>query len=604
MQTRREFIKRAALGGAGLVVGGTLVNSGRAQAVSQAQAVSVAAGLTPYLDQMPTLLDNLINATGGGTFNLSTELITRKLHKQLPTTTLFGYLWSGGPTANAIDASYLGPVILAQYKKSVTVNYKNNLASDAYKSVFTNGGSSYAQFNPFSPAETRILTHLHGAIDSGESDGNPFATPGAYESGATQTAMYPNEQAATLSWYHDHLLGDTRMNVVGGLAGGYLLRDDFDSGSNPVLPNGAFELPMVVQDRQFDAQGHLLYPVAPLSTNGPWIGEYFGDVMMVNGKIWPTLTVQPAVYRFRLLNGCNARILSLRVARSNDQTIPMTIVGTEGGLLPLNPVAVTRMVLAPAERFDLICDFRNFAGQTLFMKNNNPPSPVSTPAPSLTTVMRFVVSSGTPSGSVPPAGSLTDPLVNDAVAELTSPALGPPLLSGGTKVPGRMITLNEIGAGTPAWRLNLNAGPYGGPDAVTETLKWNDIEDWYFVNTTADTHPMHTHLFSFRVMGRYNLDAKGYAAAFGGPNGVPQQQDITTLTPYLKSKLMPPDPTETGLKETVKANPGQVTVVRAKFIPPSTAFVGGQLTEQKYVHHCHIVEHEDNDMMERVLVQP
>jgi spore coat protein A, manganese oxidase len=168
-----------------------------------------------------------------------------------------------------------------------------------------------------------------------------------------------------------------------------------------------------------------------------------------------------------------------------------------------------------------------------------------------------------------------------------------------------MITLNEIGADTPAWRLNLNAGPYGGPDSVTETLTWNDVEDWYFVNLTGDTHPMHTHLFSFRVMGRYNFDAKGYAAAFGGANGVPQK-DVATLAPYLKSKLMPPDPTETGLKETVKANSGQVTVVRAKFIPPSTVLdpVTGLPTEQKYVHHCHIVEHEDNDMMERVLVQP
>lgn len=601
MQTRREFIKGAALGGAGLVVGGTLLNNGRAQAVSQAQAALATPTLTPYMDRMPTLLDNLINATGGGTFNLSTDLITRKLHSQLPATTLFGYLRPGGPTADAIDASYLGPVILAQSGTPVTVNYKNNLATDAYTSVFTNKGSSYAQFNPFSPAETRILTHLHGAIDSGDSDGNPFATPFAYSSGATQTARYPNEQAATLSWYHDHLLGDTRMNVVAGLAGGYLLRDAFDSGSNPLLPNGAFELPMVVQDRMFNPDGSLLYPVAPLSTNGPWIGEYFGDVMLVNGKIWPTLTVQPAVYRYRLLNGCNARILSLRIARSNDQTIPMTIVGTEGGLLPLNPVAVTRMVLAPAERFDLICDFRNFAGQTLLMKNNNPPSPVSTPAPSLTTVMRFVVSSGTPSGSVPPAGSLTDPLVNDAVKALTD--LGPPTLSGGT-VKGRMITLNEIGAGTPAWRLNLNAIPYGDPAAVPETLKWNDVEDWYFVNFTPDTHPMHTHLFSFRVMGRYNFDANGYAAAFGGANGVPQK-DVRTLAPYLKSNLIAPDPTETGLKETVKANPGQVTVVRAKFIPPSTVLDStGQLTEQKYVHHCHIVEHEDNDMMERVLVRP
>jgi spore coat protein A len=598
MQTRRQFMKSAALTGAGLVVGRTLLNS------SPALAAPVGTpALTPYLDQMPTLLDNLINATGGGTFNLSTDLISRKLHSQLPPTTLFGYLRQGGPGAGDIGASYLGPVVVAKSGIPVVVNYKNNLASDAYKSVFTNNGSSYAQFNPFDPAETRILTHLHGAIDSGDSDGNPFATPDAYPSGATQTATYPNEQAATLSWYHDHLLGDTRMNVVGGLAGGYLLRDAFDSGSNPLLPGGAFELPMVVQDRMFNPDGSLLYPVAPASTNGPWIGEYFGDVMMVNGKIWPTLTVQPAVYRFRLLNGCNARILSLRIARSNDQTIPMTIIGTEGGLLPLNPVAVTRMVLAPAERFDLICDFRNFAGQTLFMKNNNPPSPVTTPAPSLTTVMRFVVSQGTPSGSVPPAESLLDPLVNDEVTALT--ALGPPVLSGGTNkdVGTRMITLNEIGAGTPAWKLNLNAHPYEDGSEFTETVKWNTVEDWYFVNFTADTHPMHTHLFSFRVMGRYNLDAKGYAAAFGGANGVPQK-DVGTLAPYLKSKLMPPDPTETGLKETVKVNSGQVTVVRAKFIPPSTVFVGGQLTEQKYVHHCHIVEHEDNDMMERVLVQP
>ena len=497
-------------------------------------------------------------------------------------------------------------MIVAKYKVPVTATYTNLLESDDFLKVFK-GGSSYMQFNKV--GGVRILTHLHGAIDSGDSDGNPFATPDAYGPGSplgsTQTATYPNEQAATLSWYHDHLLGDTRMNVVGGLAGGYLLRDDFDTGSNPLLPNGMFELPMVVQDRMFNPDGSLLYPVAPASTNGPWIGEYFGDVMMVNGKIWPTLTVQPAVYRFRLLNGCNARILSLRIARSNDQTIPMTIIGTEGGLLPLNPVAVNRMVLAPAERFDLICDFRNYAGQTLFMKNNNPPSPVKAPAPSLTTVMRFVVSSGTPSGSVPPAGSLTDPLVNDEVAALK--ALGPPKLSGGTNpdVGTRMITLNEIGADTPNWKLNLNAHPYEDGSEFTETLKWNTVEDWYFVNTTADTHPMHTHLFSFTVMGRYNFDAKGYAAKYGVTNGVPNpngvpQQDVPTLAPFLKSNLMPPDPTETGLKETVKANPGQVTVVRAKFIPPP----GLGTTTQRYVHHCHIVEHEDNDMMERVLVEP
>jgi spore coat protein A, manganese oxidase len=591
MTTRREFLKWTAASGAGLAVGSRLL-SGQARAASVVRAAPAATPtLTPYVDPMPLLVDNAINATGGGTVNLRTALISRQVHRDLPPTTLFGYL--GGPNDGT---SYLGPVIVAQSGKPVTVNYANGLAPDAYKSVFTNGGSSYLQFNPFK--EVRILTHLHGAVDSGNSDGNPFATPGAYASGVTQTATYPNEQAATLSWYHDHLLGDTRMNVVAGLAGGYLLRDSFDTGSNPLLPNGEFELPIVVQDRQFNADGSLLYPVAPTSTNGPWIGEYFGNVMLVNGKIWPTLTVKPAVYRFRVLNGCNARILNLRIARSNDQTVPTVIIGTEGGLLPLNPTATNSLVMAPAERFDVICDFRQLAGQTLLMKNTNLPNGVaSSPAPTLATVMQIIVSSGTPSGSVPGPGSLTDGQVNGPVAALK--ALGAPLLSGGTKVPGRMITLNEIGAGTPAWQLNLNAHPYGDPNPVTETLTWNNVEDWYFVNFTPDTHPMHTHLFSFTVMGRYNFDAKGYAAAFGGANGVPQK-DVATLAPYLKSKLIAPPPEETGFKETVKVNPGQVTVVRAKFIPPP----GLGSTTQKYVHHCHVVEHEDNDMMERVLVQP
>jgi spore coat protein A, manganese oxidase len=616
MPTRREFIQWTAATGAGLAVGGGLL-TGRARA---APAVSVAGRLTPYLDPVPILADNAIDATGGAAVSLSAALITSKLHRQLPETTLFGYV--GGPHDGT---SYLGPVILAKSGTPVTASYTNNLAPDDYRKVFTNPpGSSYAQFNPFTPAEVRILTHLHGGLLTGDSDGNPYENPGAFASGQTQIAMYPNAgvngdgtpylHPASLLWYHDHLLGDTRMNVVAGLAGGYLLRDSFDSGANPLLPGpvGVYELPLVIQDRQFNADGSLLYPVAPSGpngTNGPWIGEYFGDAMLVNGKIWPALTVEPAVYRFHVLNGCNARILSLRIARSNDQTVPAYIIGAEGGLLPAgSPVATNRLVMAPAERFDVICDFTRLAGQTLFVKNSNPPSPVSTPAPPLTQVMQITVKQTASPGApvtVPGAGSLQDPLVVTAVTDLTT--LGPPLLSGGTVTP-RVITLNEVGAGTPAWELNLNARPYGDPDdpaPIIEKLTWHDVEDWYFVNTTADTHPMHTHLFTFTVLGRYNLDVKGLVAAHDGPNGLPQLTDITTqLMPFLKSGLMPPPPEETGLKDTVKTNPGQVTVVRARFTPPTTAFAGGQLTTQKYVHHCHIVEHEDNDMMERVLVQP
>jgi spore coat protein A len=610
--TRREFLKWTAASGAGLAIGSRLLN-GQAQAASAARAAptSAARGLTPYVDPMPILADNAFDVTSGGTVNLTATLISSKVHRDLPPTTLFGYV--GGPHDGT---SYLGPVIVAMSGKQVTAKYTNNLGPNDFTKVFTNDGSSYLQFNPFPNDDpVRILTHLHGGLVTGIDDGNPYASREAYRAGQTQTAIYPNagvnsdgtlfEQPATLLWYHDHLLGDTRMNVVAGLAGGYLLRDSFDTGSNQLLPGpiGKYELPLVVQDRQFNSDGSLLYPVAPTSENGPWIGEYFGDAMLVNGKIWPTLAVEPKVYRFRVLNGCNARILSLRFVRSNDQAVPTYIIGAEGGLLPAGtPVATNRLVMAPAERFDVICDFRGLAGQTLYIRNNNPPKPVSTPAPSLANVMRITVTlplSGS-GGTVPAAGSLQDPPVVKAVGELT--ALGPPLLSGGTKVPGRMITLNEIGAETATWRLNLNARPYE-TTTEAEVLKWNAVEDWYFVNFTGDTHPMHTHLFTFRVMGRYNFDAERYAAKFGGDDGVPQQ-DVATLAPYLTSGLIAPDPGETGLKETVKANPGQVTVVRAKFIPPTTVYSGGQLTTEKYVHHCHIVEHEDNDMMERVTVSP
>jgi spore coat protein A len=605
MLTRRQLLARGAVGSAGLMIPRALLRT-----ASASGATSVAASLKPYVDQMPVLVDNAIIATAGGTVNLSAALISRKVHSDLPATTLFGYL-QGSEGSDPGWASYLGPAIVAKTNVGVAVNYTNRLLPDDYLKVFTNGGSSYTQQIDPDDAGTlgvRTLTHLHGGFVAASDDGNPFATP-ATASGDTQSVYYPNEQPASLLWYHDHYEGDTRMNVVAGLAAAYLLRDTFDTGSNPLFPGplGTYELPLVVQDRQFNADGSLLYPVAPLSMNGPWIGEYFGDVMLVNGKIWPKLTVQPAVYRFRILNGCNARILNLKISPTNDQTVPMYVIGAEGGLLPLNPAKANSLVMAPAERFDVIVDFRGLAGKTLLMKNTSPPGPVSTPAPSLTQVMQIIVNPRAPSDapmSIPGAGSLP---ANPELTELAN--LGAPALSGGS-VSGRMITLNEIGAGTSAWKLNLNAAPYGDTEALVETLKWNTVEDWYYANFTADTHPMHTHLFTFKVMGRYKFDATGYAAKYtvfdanGNPRGV-AQQDPMTLKPYLKSGLLPPDPGESGFKDTVKANPGQITVVRAKFKLPSTALDNGTLVDQQqYVHHCHIVEHEDNDMMERFIVTP
>jgi spore coat protein A len=582
---------RSAVGGAGVFLTRGAVLTGSAFG-----ATSVAGSLTPYVDAMPLLVDNALDGSGGGKLAVSAALVSRKVHRDLPATTLFGYLRSGGPGTTDPVASYLGPAIVARTGVPLAVSYRNDLQPDDYLRVFTNGGSSYLQF--IATPEVRTMAHLHGGFVAGVDDGNPFADPDAFRSGSTQTVSYPNEQPASLLWYHDHYMGDTRMNVVAGLAAGYLIRDGFDTGSNPLLPGplGRYELPLVVQDRQFNADGSLLYPVEDEVVNGPWIGEYFGDAMLVNGKVWPYLEVEPALYRFRVINGCNARILNLNLGQ-----VPMYVIGAEGGLLPGSPAPADKLVMGPAERFDVICDFRAFAGQTLFLRNTSPPGPVVTPAPPLSAVMQIRVrqtaSSDAPT-TIPQSGSLP---ANSELASLLS--LGPPKLSGGG-VTGRMIALNEVGPESEAWRLNINGHPFGDANPVIETLTWNGVEDWYYVNTTGDTHPMHTHLFTFKVMGRYNYDAKGYAAKYGGADGV-AQQDIATLARFLKSPLLPPDAGEAGFKDTVKANPGQVTVIRARFKLPTTALNGGKLTkEQRYVHHCHIVEHEDNDMMERFVVKP
>ncbi len=210
----------------------------------------------------------------------------------------------------------------------------------------------------------RMMTHLHGGFVNADSDGNPAITPNGFGPGDTQTVHYSNQlpqMPASLLWFHDHGLGATRLNVFAGLAAAYILRDQYDTGSepNPIgIPGGAYEIPLVIQDRQFSRDGKFFYPTSDIE-GVTWIGEYFGDVMLVNGKVWPYLDVEPRMYRFRILNGCNARILNLDLSGSDFWQI-----GAEGGMWDI-PVRTRRLVLAPAERADVLVDFSRFAGGRL-----------------------------------------------------------------------------------------------------------------------------------------------------------------------------------------------------------------------------------------------
>ena len=423
------------------------------------------------------------------------------------------------------------------------------------------------------------MTHLHGGFVAADSDGNPTTDGGlGYAPGETQHVYYTNQlpqMPASLRWFHDHGMGTTRLNVFAGLAAGYLIRDSHDTGTepNPVgIPGGAYEIPLVIQDRLFRADGKFLYPVSDIP-GVTWIGEYFGDHMLVNGKVWPYLDVEPRMYRFRVLNGCNARIMSLRFGG-----LPMWQIGAEGGLFDV-PVRVSELVLASAERADVLVDFRGLDGRTLELRNHTPAAPVSTPAPALGSVMQIRV--GT---SVSHRGPRRIPgSLPGQRASLHHP------------VRTRYITLNEIGAETAGWYLNLNGVDFEATP-VTETPKAGTVEDWVWVNMTGDTHPMHVHLVTFQVVGRTPYDAAAYQAKYGGTAGVPGG---ISPEPFATGPMEPPTPDERGFKDTVKANPGYFTTIRAKFDLPE-----GVTGPQSYVHHCHIVEHEDNEMMRPFTVVP
>ena len=524
--------------------------------------------LAKYVQALPLPGAGLVVATptSANKYAFSQTQIMRQLHPQLPPTPLWAYDDGSGLGG---QAGSFGMVVVAHSGTPISASFRNELPA------FYPGWLPVDTRLTPRGREVRVLTHLHGGFVAGDSDGNPAVTPDGFGPGDTQSAYYTNQlpqMPATLTWFHDHGLGTTRLNVVAGLAAAYILRDEHDTGEepNPIgIPGGAYEIPLVIQDRQFNPDGTFRYPISEFP-DAPWIGEYFGDVMLVNGKVWPFLDVEPRRYRLRILNGCNSRIVNLNIGGAR-----LWQIGADGGMWD-QPVRVRQVVLAPAERADLIVDFSPLAGQTLVMTNHKPPKPISTPAPPLPQVMQIRV--GT---TVAQPGPTTVPAsLPGRAAILPSPDTT------------RYITLNEVAPETDHWFLNLNGVHFrepGQPITSTETPRVGTVEDWVYINMTEDTHPIHNHLITFQVVGRTPFDAEAYEEANEGPFGVPGGIDPT---PFATGPMQPAEPTERGFKDTVKANPGQFTTIRARYELPT-----GVTAPQTYVYHCHILEHEDNDMM-------
>jgi FtsP/CotA-like multicopper oxidase with cupredoxin domain len=494
-----------------------------------------------------------------------------------------------------------------------------------------------------------IVAHLHGAVGVGdESDGYAEAwylpaaknIPGSYARTGTwypyfaakaflkygavwgngfATFQYPNDNRASTIWYHDHALGMTRLNVYAGPAGFYIIRGgpdgdqaviDTRSNTRAVLPGPApaagdpfppnkvyYEIPIAIQDRAFNNDGSLFYPntreffdgyagpFIPKTDISPiWNPEFFGNVIMVNGSTWPFQTVEQRRYRFRFLNGCQSRFLILDF--SNIPGVEVWQIGNEGGLLAA-PVNITadhdnRLLMGLAERADMIVDFTNVPTGRYALGNLGPDEPFGGGEPeedfdaadpeSTGQIMQFRVVPAVAPDPTTPARYLQLPAITPLPAETTTRKLG-------------LIEMMSMHHDGPAEAMLGQVDAHGMPmhqmwsEAITENPAVGDTEIWEFYNFTADAHPMHVHEVVFEVVNRQALEVN---------------EDGETEPPArLDGNPRPPEPWESGFKDTVIAYPGEVTRIKAKFGAPGT-----------FVWHCHIVEHEDNEMMRPYRIGP
>lgn len=311
-----------------------------------------------------------------------------------------------------------------------------------------------------------------------------------------------------------------------------------------------------------------------------WVPEFFGDTIVVNGKVWPNLNVKPRKYRFRMLNGSNARFYHLSL--SNNQSF--TQIGSDGGYLP-NPAELTSLLLAPGERADVIIDFSKLArGTKLILRNDaNAPFPNGdSPDPETTgQVMMFTVVSDKPSSKKPIPQKLNK-----------LPDLKPKKT--------RTLTLVELNGPDGPVQLLLNGQPYNS--AITELPKAGTTEEWEIINLTGDTHPIHLHLIQFLLKNRQDINSEQYLVDWeslnGGPPPYMTEPKTLDVEPYLQAAPIQPPPNEAGWKDTIRMNPGQVTRILVRFASQDgTPFSFNPSKGPGYVWHCHILEHEDNEMM-------
>jgi spore coat protein A, manganese oxidase len=547
--SRRDFLERVFASVPGFIFTNGVASGQLASRTAIQPNKRVVPALDRFIDPLPIpkRLTPSGKSKGRTLYHMRMLAFKKSLHSQLPPARLWGY-----------EGQYPGPTIVAFRGEPIEVRWENQLPT---QHIFPVDPHIHGAMPPAPPVRT--VPHLHGSRSSSQSDGLPekWFTPGT-----SANYEYPNSQPAATLWYHDHAIGITRLNVYAGLSGFFLLRDEEERKLD--LPSGEYEVPLLVQDRMLDEKGQLVY--APTFESGEepppgmWAPEFFGYLPVVNGAVYPYLEVEPRPYRLRLLNGSNARFFNFYFNLAKRATdIPWIVsfhqIGSDGGLLP-RPVELKNLLLGPAERADLILDFSGFEGKTLTLSNN-----AAAPYPGWEFSM-----------------VQHEPLYELMQFRVTRPLTGAKKTFSIPQMPGfvgldetasvmtRDFVLSEtMDAQGHSLGVRINGKGYDEP--VTEIVKLGTTEKWRFVNTTDDAHPMHLHLVQFQILERqgYNIVAfhKGTIELVGKP------------------RL--PAANEAGWKDTAVVNPRDVLTILVRF----EGYTG------RYVFHCHMLEHEDNDMM-------
>ncbi len=420
-----------------------------------------------------------------------------------------------------------GPTLEAMRNEPLLVEWVNALPQQHFLPIdHTIHGAERSK------PDVRTVAHVHGARVPAGSDGYPEEW---FEPGSSAVYHYPNGQDAATLWYHDHAMGITRLNVYAGLIGAYLVRDPEEQALG--LPSSECDLPLILCDRLIAKDGQLYYPVSD-DPNAPWVSECNGNAILCNGKLYPFMEVEPRRYRLRLVNAANSRFYDLSLSSGQ----PFQQIASDQGLLAA-PVPRQRVELYPAERADVVVDFAGMDGKTVQLHQQSE------------AILEFRVRDrGRRDTSALPPALRAVPRIDPASA-----------------LRDRVLTLGEQDdAGGNPMMMMLGGKHWSAP--ITENPVQNSTEIWSLVNLTGDVHPVHLHLVRFQVIERRPFDLFAWNAS---------------KTLKYTGPAQPPPPHEAGWKDTVRADPGMVTRIIARF----------EGEPGRYVWHCHLLEHEDNEMM-------